>query len=66
MTYVYSPPAVANVGIGIAIFSRSFSVFSDLTIFWIYLAWIVFFVAVIAALFLIFTVLSCTSQDEGT
>ena len=64
----FSPPhIVTNVGIGIAIFSQEFSVFEfgSLTIFYVYLAWLIFFLAVIAVLFLLFTILSCTSQDEG-
>lgn len=59
-------PIVTNVGIGIAIFSQELSIFvGSLTIFYVYLAWLIFFLAVIAALFMLFTILSCTSQDEG-
>ena len=58
--------SVINVGIGIAIFSETFSRFApSLTIFYVYLGWIVFFIVVIFVLFLLFSVLSFTSQDEG-
>ena len=36
-----------------------------MTIFWVYIGYLVFFLAVIGVLFLIFTLLSLTSQEAG-
>lgn len=57
--------AVTNVGIGLAIFSRGLSRFQDLTILYVYLGYIGFFLIMIGILFVIFTVIAYTSSDES-
>lgn len=57
--------AVTNIALGLVIFSRGISFFQDLTIFWVYIGFLIFFLVLIGVLFLVFTLLSVFSQDEG-
>ena len=57
---------MVNVGIGLALFSQGFSIFAtSFTLAYIYIAWAVFFIAMILVLFMIYTVLALTSTEEG-
>ena len=59
--------AVTNIALGLVRFGPS-SFFVDsnpLTIFWVYIGFLIFFLVLIGVLFLVFTLLSLFSQDEG-
>lgn len=58
-------PAVTNVGIGLAIFSQRLSRFQDLTILYVYLGYLGFFLAIVLGLFMLYTIIAYTSGDEG-
>ena len=58
---------VTNIALGLVQFGPS-SFFADsnrLTIFWVYIGFLIFFLVVIGVLFLVFTLLSIFSQDDG-
>lgn len=59
-----------NVGIGLTLFGEFFSIFMNgsgnpLTLLYVYVGWVVFFVALIIVLFILFTGISCISTEEG-
>ena len=62
MTYY---PSDANIGIGVSIFSETESDFGDLTIFWVYLAFVVAAIILNSALLLYFTCEAATKGEEG-
>ena len=65
---VIIPPflySVTNVGIGLAIFSQRLSRFQDLTIMYVYLGYAGFFLAMVFILFLVYTVIAYTSNEES-
>jgi len=49
--------ATTNVGLGLFMFSPSYSRFADLTIVWVYLAYSIFFVMLVAVLVTVFMIL---------
>ena len=55
----------ANIGIGVSIFSETQSEYGDLTIFWVYLAFVVFGVVLNVVLLLVFTGEACMKGEEG-
>ena len=56
---------MTNVGLGLSIFSERLSRFQDLTILYVYLGYVGFFLAMILLLFLIYTIIAYTSSDES-
>ena len=48
-----------------SIFSENQSTYGDLTILWVYVAFVVFGVGLNILLFLVFTGVACTKGDEG-
>jgi hypothetical protein len=58
--------AYANIGIGVSIFSESQSDFGDLTILWVYLAFVVFAVVLNSGLLLFFSCEAGIKGEEGT
>jgi hypothetical protein len=58
---------VTNIALGLERFGPSsfFGESNPLTIFWVYIGFLIFFLVVIGVLFLVFTLLSLFSQDEG-
>ena len=59
------PCTDANIGIGVSIFSERESEFGDLTILWVYLAFVVFAVVLNSVLLLLFTGEAVMKGDEG-
>ena len=53
-----------NIALGLRQFAGT-SFFRDLTIFWVYIGYLIFLLALIGVLFLIFTLLSLFSEDES-
>lgn len=63
--FLVSSAADVNIGIGIGIFSERESDFGDLTILWVYLAFVVFAVLLNSILILVFTGEAIKKGDKG-
>ena len=54
--------AVSNIGIGLSLFSNEFSRFGDMTIFWVYLAYVIFITLLHFAINIILSVIKKTTK----
>ena len=57
--------AVTNIGLGLSIYSSRDSRFGNLTIFWVYLGFVVFFIVMVGVLLVVFSILSFSSDKAG-
>ena len=55
---------VTNIGLGLSIFSPM-TRFGNLTIFWVYLAFVIFFVVMVGVLLIVFSILTCQAEEES-
>ena len=55
---------VTNIGLGLSIFSPM-TRFADLTIFWVYLAFVIFFVVMVGVLLIMFSILTLRAEKDG-
>ena len=62
-TYTHTH-TVTNIGLGLSIFSPM-TRFEDLTIFWVYLAFVIFFMVMVGVLLIVFSVLTFRADEDG-
>ena len=65
-THTHTNTTVTNVGLGLARFSVAYSRFGDLTIFWLFVAFIVFYLVLVGVLLIAFVFIpSFTGKKSG-